>query len=415
MPSAITQCRICGNHQLETILQLGDQKLTGVFPANADAAIMGGPLDLVRCVPSEKDCGLLQLRHSYPLSEMYGSNYGYRSGLNRSMAQHLEKKTAWLAELSSAKAGDLVVDIGCNDGTLLKSYPVHFERAGIDPVAKKFLHYYPSNIRVITEFFSRELWQKELGDRKAKIITSIAMFYDIEQPMEFMRAIRENLAPDGIWHFEQSYMPLMLERCAFDTICHEHIEYYSLRQILWITERSGLKIINVATSDVNGGSIAVTVARTDSPSQEAGDDLQRLCEKEQQAGFEGMEPFHQFRKDVFAHRDRLLEEIKRIQSAGLSLMGYGASTKGNVLLQFCGLTPSEIPFIAEVNEEKFGCFTPGTNIPIISEDAMHAMKPDVLLVLPWHFRNNLIEREQNFIQNGGRLLFPLPEVEYYPQ
>jgi len=414
MPQAITHCRICGNPNLEAILELGEQKLTGVFPTHAGAEILGGPLDLVRCVPSEEHCGLLQLRHSYPLDEMYGDNYGYRSGLNRSMSRHLEAKTPSLARLAGARDGDLVIDIGSNDGTLLKSYPARFERAGIDPVARKFLHFYPPGIRVVTDFFSRALWEREFPGRQAKIITSIAMFYDIEQPLEFVKAIRDSLAPDGIWHFEQSYMPLMLERCAYDTICHEHIEYYALRQIQWMLQRAGLKVIHIETSDINGASFAVTAARVESAHPEATADLRRLAAAEQAAGFEGMEPFLAFRDSVFAHRDRLLEEIAAIRAAGKSIMGYGASTKGNVLLQFCRLTPREIPFIAEVNEEKFGRFTPGTDIPIISEPEMHAKKPDVLLVLPWHFRDNLIEREKDFLQKGGKLLFPLPEVEYYP-
>lgn len=413
MPTAIHQCRICGNPRLETILELGEQKLTGVFPDRAGSPLLGGPLDLVRCVPSETHCGLLQLRHSYPLDQMYGSNYGYRSGLNRSMARHLENKTPWLVQLSGAKDGDLVVDIGSNDGTLLKSYPPGLDRIGIDPVAKKFLSHYPDTIRVLTEFFSRDLWQQRLPEGQAAIITSIAMFYDIEQPLEFMRTIRDCLTPEGVWHFEQSYMPLMLERCAYDTICHEHIEYYALRQIVWMAARSGLKIIHLEISDVNGGSLAVTAARTESSHPEATEDLHRLTAAE--IPFESMAPFHRFRERVFSHRDRLLREIHALRAAGKRLMGYGASTKGNVLLQFLGLTADDLPGIGEVNEDKFGHFTPGTDIPILSEAEMHAQNPDVLLVLPWHFRDNLIEREQAFLAKGGKLLFPLPEVEYHPR
>jgi NDP-4-keto-2,6-dideoxyhexose 3-C-methyltransferase len=415
MPTPITQCRICGNTDLELILQLGDQKLTGVFPATADEEVLSGPLDLVRCVPSDTACGLLQLRHSYPLDAMYGDNYGYRSGLNRSMSRHLEEKSAGLVKLSGARAGDLVVDIGCNDGTLLKSHPAHFERIGIDPVAEKFIDFYPPEIQVIPEFFTPDLWRTRFEGRQARIITSIAMFYDIESPLEFMQTIHGALAPKGVWHFEQSYMPLMLEHCAYDTICHEHIEYYALRQIQWMAQRCGLKIIGLETSSINGGSLAVTAARADSPHPEATADLARLTAAETAAGFESMQPFYDFRKRVFQHRAALQKEIKSCLAGGKTLGGYGASTKGNVLLQFCGLTPREIPFIAEVNTEKFGHFTPGTGIPIISEEEMHARAPDVLLVLPWHFRENIIAREANFLARGGRLLFPLPHPEYHPQ
>lgn len=415
MPTPITECRICGNSHLELILELGDQKLTGVFPATAHEEILGGPLDLVRCVPSDTACGLLQLRHSYPLDAMYGDNYGYRSGLNASMVRHLEQKSASLVQLSQAKPGDLVVDIGCNDGTLLKAYPASLERIGIDPVAKKFLDFYPPEIRVLTDFFKAELWSHHLAGRRAQIITSIAMFYDIERPMDFMEAIHDALAPEGIWHFEQSYMPLMLEHCAYDTICHEHIEYYALRQIQWMAQRCGLKIIGLETSDTNGGSLAVTAARSDSAHPEATADLARLTAAESAAGFETMRPFQAFRERVFRHRDALREEVASCLKAGKIVGGYGASTKGNVLLQFCGFTSKEIPFIAEVNPEKFGHFTPGTKIPIISEAEMKTHSPDFLMVLPWHFRENIIERESEFLAQGGQLLFPLPQLEYYPR
>ncbi len=411
----ITQCRVCGNRRLEAVLELGEQKLTGVFPASPNENLIGGPLELVRCAPSAEGCGLLQLRHSYPLEAMYGDNYGYRSGLNRSMTSHLARKAAFLVARSNAIAGDLVVDIGSNDGTLLRAYPASYDLVGIDPVAGKFLSFYPPSIRVLPEFFSRELWQTRLNGRKAKIITSVAMFYDIERPIEFMGAIHDFLSSDGIWHFEQSYLPLMLERCAYDTICHEHIEYYCLRQIQWMIDRSDLKIIDLQINDVNGGSLAVTAARTEAPYPRAEKEIQRVLEAEKRGGLEGAEPLRKFRNNVFAHRDRLVEQIHDVQRRGEKLLGYGASTKGNVLLQFCGLTTKEIPFIAEVNSEKFGRFTPGTGIPIISELEMHALEPDVLLVLPWHFRENLIEREEHFLKRGGRLLFPLPSIEFFPQ
>lgn len=414
MPYPIDSCRICQSPHLLPVLDLGEQKLTGVFPRTPEEPIMSGPLELVRCDIGEGGCGLLQLRHSYPLDAMYGDNYGYRSGLNQSMVRHLSETTKMLSSLAAPAPGDLIIDIGCNDGTLLKSYEAQVERIGIDPVAKKFLSFYPPEIRVFTEFFSGALWKKEISPRKAKIITSIAMFYDIEQPIEFVRSIAEALADDGIWHFEQSYMPLMLEHLAYDTICHEHIEYYALRQIRWMLDHCGLKIIRLQTSDVNGGSLAVTAAHRSSHYPEALSQIEALTNAESAAGFDGMEPFDRFKGQVLRHRDLLKEEVSRIRNHGLNLLGYGASTKGNVILQFCGFTTAEIPAIGEVNSEKYGRYTPGTNIPMISEDEMHARSPDVLLVLPWHFRRNLIEREQAFLSKGGRLFFPLPRIEYHP-
>jgi len=343
---------------------------------------------------------------------MYGDSYGYRSGLNSSMVDHLTSKVEGLKQLVSLEKNDLVVDIGSNDGTLLRAYgETKAQRVGIDPVAQKFLDFYPDTIQVIPIFFSRDLWIKNFGRQRAKMITSIAMFYDIEDPLTFMREIHDCLDENGIWHFEQSYMPLMLKACAYDTICHEHIEYYALRQIDWMVRRAGLKFVDIQTSDVNGGSIAVTVARKSAPYQEATTLRDAFLSKERAGGFEGMQPFADFRTRIYQHREELLHALHAIRDQGRKVLGYGASTKGNVLLQFCALSPAEIPCIGEVNPDKFGRFTPGTHIPIVSEEEMHAMQPDVLLVLPWHFRDHLLKREHRFLSRGGQMLFPLPVVQ----
>jgi hypothetical protein len=209
-------------------------------------------------------------------------------------------------------------------------------------------------------------------------------------------------------------MPLMLATNAYDTICHEHLEYYALKQIKWMTDRCGLKIIDVSLNDVNGGSFAVTVAKTSSRLTENSIDVRRILEDEDRAGIPTLETYSRFRTRVFTHRDRLSELLESLAKQGAKVLGYGASTKGNVILQFCGITPEQLPCIAEVNADKFGSFTPGTNIPIVSESDMHAMKPDYLLVLPWHFRQNLIERETAYLRRGGRMIFPLPEISVVP-
>jgi hypothetical protein len=207
----------------------------------------------------------------------------------------------------------------------------------------------------------------------------------------------------------------MLMQNAYDTVCHEHVEYYALKQIQWMTDRCGLKIIDVEVNDVNGGSLAVTVAKESSHFRENTGAVNLLLKAEDDAGLQTLKPYQSFRERVFLHRERLLATLADLSRRGAKVLGYGASTKGNVILQFCGITSAQIPAIAEVNPDKFGRFTPGTGIPIISEAEAHAMKPDCLLVLPWHFRNNLIEREAGFLQRGGKLLFPLPEIELVGQ
>ena len=411
MPHAIKCCRLCGNSALESVLALGEQALTGVFPKSVDEKVTRGPLELVKCHGQEA-CGLVQLGHSYDFGELYGESYGYRSGLNASMVAHLRDKVSrvrgYVAELT---ADDLVLDIGSNDGTLLGFYPETVTRVGMDPTAAKFREHYAPGIEVVTDFFSATEFQKRFGNRKARIITSIAMFYDLEAPLHFVEQIASILAEDGVWHFEQSYLPAMLQINAYDTICHEHLEYYGLKQIQWMTDRCGLKIVDVELNAANGGSFAVTVAGSGSRMRENRAAIERILAEESQQELETLRPYQEFRERVFAHRDKLRSTLESLRQGGARILGYGASTKGNVILQFCGFTQAEIPAIAEVNPDKFGRFTPGTGIPIISEAEARAIKPDYFLVMPWHFRENLMERESVFLNGGGRMIFPLPEIE----
>jgi hypothetical protein len=413
MFTKIDKCRICGNTELSTLLNLGEQYLTGVFPRSPDEVITSGPLELVKCTGSPSDaCGLVQLRHSFVLEEMYGLNYGYRSGLNRSMVEHLHRKVKKICSIADLRPGDLVIDIGSNDSTLLQGYPRSGpELVGIDPTGKKFRSYYPDHIALIPEFFSSRAVKDRFGTRRAKVVTSIAMFYDLESPIDFMRQIHEVLADDGIWVFEQSYMPVMLDRNAYDTICHEHLEYYGLRQIKWMTDRVGFKIVDVEFNDVNGGSFSVMVAKSGSRYPGADSQVDAVLRKEQEAGLASLRPYEAFKGSVDRHRGELLRFLGAVRAEGKKLLGYGASTKGNVILQFCGVTREDMPFIAEVNKDKFGCFTPGTRIPIISEEQARAMHPDFFLVLPWHFRDTIIGREQSYLAQGGKLVFPLPRID----
>jgi C-methyltransferase C-terminal domain/Methyltransferase domain/Putative zinc binding domain len=405
--SRITQCRASGSEHLVSVLHLGNQALTGVFPRSAATPVTSGPLELVWCPES----GLLQLNHSYDPSEMYGDNYGYRSGLNQSMVRHLEAKVRRLLAVVALAPSDVVLDIGSNDATLLKAYQVAgIERVGIDPTGAKFKKFYPSDIQLVTDFFSQNNFEKATS-KKARIVTSIAMFYDLDDPVEFARQIAAILADDGIWHFEQSYMPSMLRTNSYDTICHEHLEYYSITAVKTIVEAAGLEVIDVQMNAVNGGSFAVTAARQGSRYRADSAMINWLLEQEKRLGLETPRPFRDFEERVFRHREDLRRLVRALVQDGKKILGYGASTKGNVLLQFCGLGPDEIPVIADVNPEKFGCVTPGTHIPIVSEEEARALRPDFFLVLPWHFKSGIVERERDFLEKGGKMIFPFPEIE----
>lgn len=237
------------------------------------------------------------------------------------------------------------------------------------------------------------------------------MFYDLESPMKFVSEIEQLLDDDGIWHFEQSYMPSMLRTTSYDTICQEHLEYYSLSVVNNMLNKCGLKIIDVQMNAVNGGSFAVTACKASSNFKPNKPVINWLLEEEERLGLQTPRPFREFEDRVFRHRNALLDLVNSLVADGKKIMGYGASTKGNVLLQFCGLTDKQITAIADVNPDKYGAFTPGTNIPIVSEKEAKAMNPDYFLVLPWHFKANILEREQEYIALGGKFIFPLPEIE----
>lgn len=413
MYHAITACRICGGQQFHDVVDLGEQSLTGVFPQTTDQLVPVGPLELIKCDETSGGCGLVQLRHSHEPGEMYGDNYGYRSGLNRSMVSHLERRVREARAITQPEPGDVILDIGSNDATTLRAYGnAGFRLVGIDPSAGKFQRYYPDWINCVPDFFTAESYRSVCGDQQAKIVTSISMFYDLEDPTDFMRQVHSVLADDGIWVFEQSYLPLMIERDAYDTICHEHVSYYALRQIEWMAQRVGFEILDVELNDVNGGSFCVTVAKQGCRIAHRSERANQLLEKEQTDGFGESMVYAQFRGRVEQHRVSLLRAIRDWQREGKTLYGYGASTKGNVVLQYCGLTAADIPMIAEVNEDKYGCFTPGTQIPISSEAEVRSRRPDAMLVLPWHFRESILEREQAYLQDGGCLLFPLPGVDF---
>ena len=407
MYTQIADCRLCRATDLIDELSLGMLALTGVFPKTREENVPSGPLALVRCT----GCGLVQLKHNYDLSLLYGETYGYRSGLNQSMVQHLRKKVQQIEAMVELSPGDLVVDIGSNDGTLLNSYSIQgLRRIGVDPSGPKFQRYYDPGVQLIPQFFSASAI-RNAGAGYAKVITSIAMFYDLERPLEFVEEIMEVLAPEGIWVFEQSYLPSMIETRSYDTICHEHLEYYTLEQILYIARNLDLKIIAVERNNTNGGSFSVAVARQASAYPECTAEIEVLRRLEAEGGYGGPEPMQRLKSELAHHRDELLGFLQNAKREGKTVFGYGASTKGNVLLQYCGITSELMPCVAEVNPDKFGSFTPGTRIPIVSETEARAANPDYFLVLPWHFRDGIVNRESDYLNRGGKLVFPLPRVD----
>jgi NDP-4-keto-2,6-dideoxyhexose 3-C-methyltransferase len=396
---------VCGNTRLELVLDLGTQFLTGVFPKTIDESITSGPLQLVKCC-GELSCGLVQLAHSYALAEMYGDNYGYRSGLNASMVTHLQSKVERIKTLVDFAPGDVAIDIGSNDATTLRAYPDGLTLIGVDPTGNKFQKFYPAHIELVADFFPSPALANLLAGRKAKVVTSFSMFYDLEDPLTFMAQVRDVLADDGIWVFEQSYMPAMLRTNSFDTVCHEHLEFYGLSQIKWMADKVGLQIIDCEFNAVNGGSFSVTVRKATNSA--VPDAIARILHEEKIAGLETLQPYLEFADRAASARDDINRFVDNARAQSKRISALGASTKGNVLLQYCGLNADRLNFVGEVNSEKFGCVTPGSWIPIIPQDELLVNAPDYLLVLPWHFRSFFVGAPAFA---GRELLFPLPALE----
>lgn len=411
MIQAISQCRICKNTHLVSILDLGNQALTGIFPASTSEEVQVQPLELVKC-EGDGACGLVQLKHSGDLEEMYGEDYGYRSGLNRWMVEHLEGIADSIKARGILQEGDTILDIGSNDATLLTFFHGQgYRLVGMDPSAVHFSEFYKENMQLIPHFFDAARFTKELGPVKAKVITSIAMFYDLEDPQAFVNGIASILDDNGLWLFEQSYLPSMLEANAYDTVCHEHLEYYAMRQIEWMLERAGMTVLDVSLNGANGGSFRVTAVKTGNPllaqKTSAAEDLRN---HEELVGINELQVYAEFRTRVEEHRRHLRATIDAINAKGKTVFALGASTKGNVVLQYCGFTAEDIPYVAEVNPDKFGKMTPGTHIPIISQADADARHPDYYLVLPWHFRTTITQNMHAYLEEGGHLLFPLPDI-----
>jgi len=404
----IEKCRVCGNEHYSTVLDLGDQYLSGIFPKSVDPDMYRGPLKLVKCDETTGGCGHVQLEHTFDLPTMYGEEYGYRSGLNSSMVKHLQGKYEKIVSFLNLQKRDLVIDIAGNDGTFLGFFSPELKLVSIDPTSKKFSKYFRDHVDYIADFFTEKTYRTYFGEQKAKLITSFSMFYDLEDPCQFAKEVNAVLNPEeGIWVLEQSYMPEMLRVNSFDTVCHEHLSYYGMRQIKYIMDQAGLKIIDFEFNDVNGGSISVVVANKNSKYEEAAQMLNDLIQEELDLKINTTAPWVDFSFRIEECRNNFWKIIEGCKKEGLRVAALGASTKGNVTLQTWGITNNDIEVVGEVNSDKDGSFTPGTWIPIKKEDSV-LEEYDAFVILPWHFKNFFINNPKF---KGKKLLFPLPNPE----
>ena len=395
----ITSCRLCGNSNLESILDLGNISVTSYFPLKDEVDPPKAPLEMIIC----SECGLIQLRHSVNQDFLFGNIYGYRTGLNTEMAAHVQSLALHLKDFCGLNDASRVMDIGSNDGTFLNMLAgSSMQLVGVDPNSIDMKEFYSSGITIIPEFYSQSI----MPDTQFDLITSIAMFYDVEDPIAFATDIESNLAPDGIWFFEQSYAVTMFENNSFDTICHEHLMYYTLRSLNRVLTSANLKIINIKLSSANGGSIGIYAAKKTSVRQtEVNIDELLKIENEKLPTL-----VSNFRTSV----ENLKHEVQKFVSEqielGKTIWGIGASTKGNTILSYFELDASCIQGIADKNPLKLGRVTPGTRIPIFPKENIERLKPDYAIVLPWHFKKSITSNEETYLKSGGKLVFPLPNL-----
>ena len=407
----IKKCRICGSKDLMSIIDLKKQYIQGSFvkknsPKPYQKKI---PLKLVLCT----NCSLVQLLHTTNKEILY-KNYWYESGINLTMKDHLKSLVQLAVKIHKRiNTGNIkVLDIGCNDGTLLNFYPKKYKKYGVDPsqIIDKIDQ---TKINIIRDFFPFQKRKNKQFKEKFDLITSIAMFYDLDDPNLFVEKIKFYLKDKGIWIFELSYLIDMLKLNSFDTICHEHLEYYSLHSLDYLMRKHNLKIFKITKNDINGGSIRCFITHNENLDYDTKKNkkfITKMMNYEKKLKIKQKKIYIRFNNKILQLKNKLKEKIFKIIKQNKKIFVLGASTKGNTILQFIGINRETIPYAIERNQEKIGARTIGTDIKIISENDVKNIEPHFKLVLPWHFKNEIVKRELNYIKAGGKLIFPLPNL-----
>lgn len=399
------------------LFSLGDIYISDFMKEGEEPRGPRSPLTLVL----EERTGAVRLTKAPDGDLMYGQ-YWYRSGINATMTKELGSIVESCLDSIKVNDGDLWLDIACNDGTLLKYVPDNMIKVGVDPADDT----YTKESRqigdlIIQDYFNKKSYMvSKYGNKKPKIVTTIAMFYDLDDPVKFLQDVYDVMDDEGLFVLQMSYTPLMLKQLAFDNICHEHVYYYNLTTIKRLVEQVGFKIVDTQLNDINGGSFRVYIRKNiadvrkfkTSPYRDVADyRIESILTKEKIDKMDTIVPYMEFWENIKQLKEETVSFIKLVKSEGKTVWGYGASTKGNTLLQWFELDHTLIDGIAERSPYKFGLKTVGTNIPIYSEDEMRKVNPDYMLVLPWHFINEFIERERNYLNNGGKFIVPCPKFE----
>jgi len=398
-------CRNCRKKLFKKIITVNSQPISSIFYKKKKENLKKYSLNLFQC----SHCKLVQLLNSIPTEKMYGTTYGYQTSLSNLMINHLKIKFKNIIKKKILNKYSNILDIGSNDGTFLNFFADLKINGlfGIDPSGKKFRKFYNKKIKLIPDFFTKNNFDKNVKKKnniKFSLITSFAMFYDIDDPNSFCSDIYKMLDVNGIWILELSYFPLLLKNLTYDQICHEHVAYYTLSTFNNIIKKNKLKIIDCSLNKINGGSIEIVCSRIDSKFKIKKSKINKIFYKESLINDNSYKIFNH---KLLSHKYKIKSFFKNNTDKN-NIIGYGAATKGNIILNYCGLNKKNINFIADANSYKIGRYTPGSNIKIISKKKINSLSPNYLFVLIWSFKSEVIRQEIKFLKNGGKLIFPLP-------
>jgi len=403
------RCKNCQSKELSNLFSFGKLSFTGKFPNNKKTNIRKTKLSLKFC----KTCTLVQLSETYNLKYLYGPDYGYRTGINKTMTEHMEDVQKVLSYKSKLKSGDFVLDIASNDGTLLNFYKKNIVKVGIDPLINKYIKEYKNINYKISNFFSAEEIFKKKIKNKFKIITALSVFYDAINPNKFLKDVNKILSEDGILMLEHADLLSIIKYKMFDTICHEHLYYYSTNVIIKMVAKNNLRVFDLKRNNINGGSTQYFICKKNSKYKTNNKIINKIIKEERKAKLGKIKTFSNFFKEINIIKNKTLNLLNSLLLKGKKIHGYGASTKGNVLLQYFNINKNHIDFIADRNPKKYNHYTPGTKIKIISEKKSRNMMPDYYFVLPWHFKEEILKREKEMKIKGCKFIFPLPKLKVY--
>ncbi len=401
--TAIKACRVCQSPGLDKVLFLGNQYVSDFVASDGNSPQV--PLELVRC----SSCGLVQLRHTFSRENLY-RHYWYKSGISPTMRKALADLVSKTCEIAKPTSNDLVLDIGCNDGTLLRAYRIPgLFLVGFEPAENLVEEARKGTNWIFKDFFAAKVFKQRFGDRKARIVTSVAMFYDLEDPNRFVADVAEILASDGVWAVQQNYLATMLEQNGFDNIGHEHLEYYSLGTMQALLERHGLEVFEVETNEVNGGSFRTFICHNGR--YPIGNSVSQMENYEARLALGEHATYEKFATNIGKIRSQVREFITGEVRRGKTVYVYGASNRGNTILQYCGLDHTLVKKATDANPEKWGRKTVGTLIPIVSKEEARREAPDYFLILPHHFLGEICREEEQYLEAGGRFIVPLPKFK----